>query len=137
MVEVLVSMAALGTLILSLYAGMAWGFSVIRLARENIRATQVMAEKMETIRLYNWDQVNSNGFIPKTFDVPYYPPSITSTSGIVYHGTLTVTNAALGNSYDTDMRKIIVTVNWTSGKLPRTRTVQTLISRYGLQNYIY
>src|SRR5207244_2048787 len=82
LIEVLIGMAIVGGLIITLYTGLAWGFRVIRLARENIRATQVMAEKMETIRLYNWDQVTSNGFIPSTFNVPYYPVGQTNGSGV-------------------------------------------------------
>jgi hypothetical protein len=35
------------------------------------------------------------------------------------------------------MKKVIVTLNWTTGKLPRTRSISTYVSRYGLQNYIY
>src|SRR5258707_2277441 len=87
LVEVVVSMGILGALIISLYAGIAWGFSIMRLARENIRATQIMTEKMETIRLYNWDQINSNGFIPTTFSVAYYPLGQTNGSGLTYYGT--------------------------------------------------
>ena len=137
LVEVLVAMVVLGVLLVSLYAAIAWGFAVMRLARENIRATQVMTEKMETIRLYNWDQVNSNGFIPLTFSVPYYPIGQTNGSGLTYYGRMSIDNVNFGNSYDVDMKQITVTLNWTNANLPRTRTVQTLVSRYGLQNYIY
>jgi prepilin-type N-terminal cleavage/methylation domain-containing protein len=137
LVEVMVGMMVLSVLILSLYAAIAWGFAIMRLARENIRATQVMTEKMETIRLYNWDQVNSNGFIPPTFSVPYYPIGQTNGSGLTYYGIMSINNVDFGNSYDADMKQITVTLNWTNANLPRTRTVRTLVSRYGLQNYIY
>ena len=137
LLEVMVGMAALGALILSLYAAIAWGFAVMRMARENIRATQIMAEKMETIRLYNWDEINSNNFIPKTFSVPYYPLGGTSGVGLTYYGKMTVTNVFLGNSYDQDMRRVIVTLNWTNANLARTKSIETFVSRYGLQNYIY
>ena len=137
LVEVMVSMVAHGTLIVSLYAAIAWGFAIMRLARENIRATQVMTEKMETIRLYNWDQVNSNGFIPRTFSVPYYPFGQTNGSGLTYYGTMSIDNVNFGNSYDADMKQITVTLNWTNANLFRTRSVKTLVSRYGLQNHIY
>ena len=136
LIDVLLSMMVIGGLVLSLYAAIAWGFSVIRIARENLRATQVMAEKMETIRLYNWDQVTSNGFVPSTFSVAYYPAGSGST-GIIYNGTMVITNCPLFTSYKGDMRKVTVTVNWKSGKLARTRTWETYVSRYGLQNYIY
>jgi type II secretory pathway pseudopilin PulG len=141
LVDVLFAMVIVGGLVIALYTGLAWGFSVIRIARENLRATQVMAEKMETIRLYNWDQFTSNGFIPKTFAVPYYPAGSTNGStngaGIIYRGTMVITNCPLATSYSTDMRKVTVTINWMSGNLDRTRTIESYVSRYGLQNYIY
>jgi Tfp pilus assembly protein PilV len=136
LIDVLFSMMVIGGLVLSLYAAITWAFSVVRIARENLRATQVMAEKMETIRLYNWDQVTSNGFIPPTFHVAYYPAGSGST-GIIYNGTMTITNCPLTNTYQVDMRKVTVTINWKSGNLARTRTWDTYVSRYGLQNYIY
>src|SRR5882672_783086 len=66
-VEVIIAMAAVGVVVVALYLGISSGFSIIRLARENLRATQIMVEKMETVRLYNWDQINSNGCIPRAF----------------------------------------------------------------------
>jgi prepilin-type N-terminal cleavage/methylation domain-containing protein len=137
LIEVLMGMFVVGGLIVSLYAATAWGFSVIRIARENLRATQVMAEKMETIRLYNWDQITSNGFIPPAFSVPYYPAGSSNSVGIIYQGTMVLTNCPLLTSYSNDMRKVIVTINWKSGNLPRTRSMESYVSRYGLQNYIY
>lgn len=73
LIEALVSMGVFGISFFSLYAGMSMGFSVIGNARENLRATQIMVEKMETIRLYSWDQINTPGFIPETFSESYFP----------------------------------------------------------------
>jgi len=136
LVEVMVTVAIVGVSFLSLYSGIGMGFAVVNLARENLRATQVLQEKMETFRLYNWDQINSSGFIPPTFAEPFYPKSATN-SGIVYNGTVVVTNAPITESYSNDLRLVILTVNWTSGNLTRQREMRTYVSRYGLQNYIY
>src|SRR5438309_2049072 len=57
LVEVMVAMAVLGFMMVALYAGFSSGFAVVRVSRENLRATQIMAEGMEVARLYNWDQV--------------------------------------------------------------------------------
>src|SRR5687767_14388252 len=56
-IEVLVALAIAGVLFTSLYAGISAGFVVIETARENLRATQIMVEKLETIRLYTWEQI--------------------------------------------------------------------------------
>lgn len=136
LVEVLVSIAIVGTSFVSLYSGISMGFAVVNTARENLRATQVLQEKMETFRLYNWDQINASGFIPPTFAEPFYPKSPTN-SGIVYTGSVVVTNAPITESYKNDLRLVILKVNWKSGNLVREREMRTYVSRFGLQNYIY
>lgn len=135
-IEVIFAMAIAGIMFVGLYAGLQGGFAIIKLARENTRATQILVEKMETIRLYTWDQINSNGFIPPTFTVAYFPMGGTN-SGTTYTGTVTIADSGLGASYAADMKKISVRLDWKTGQLPRTRTISTYVSRYGLQNYIY
>src|SRR5437867_13356467 len=85
-VEVLVGSAVFGLGLVSLLSGIASAFSFTQLAREDLRATQIMLERMETIRLYNWDQINgSNNFvIPTIFTNAYYPPGLSTASGIYY-----------------------------------------------------
>ena len=136
LMDALIGMAIAAIMFVSLYSGLAWGFTTIRLARENSRATQIMVEKMETIRLYTWDQINSNGFIPSNFVANYYPVGSTN-SGVNYTGAMTIASSALGTSYADDVRKINLQLNWVTGSLPRTRSLTTYISRNGLQNYIY
>ena len=57
----------LGFMVVSLYAGFSSGFAVLRVARENLRATQVLEERMEVVRLIRWNDVVADGFIPATF----------------------------------------------------------------------
>jgi Tfp pilus assembly protein PilV len=139
MIDVLVSMGIIGVTVTSLYAGFSLGFSITESARENLRATQIIMEKFETLRLYTWDQINSNGFLPPTFTSPYAFND--TNSGFLFNGQLTITNAARGASYDSDMRMVTVRVDWRTGGLPdgprRTRQMTTLVSRYGLQTYVY
>src|SRR5215469_4202617 len=68
-----------------------YGLCIMRIARENQRATQVMLEKLEAIRLYNWTQVTNSGFVPATFTACYDPTSVTNSQGTVYYGTMAVT----------------------------------------------
>lgn len=135
--EVSISMAVLGTLILSLVSGFTAGFFTMQLARENQRATQIMLEKMETIRLYSWDQINDPDFIPRTFTAAYDPNAAEGNRGIDYQGTMVITNAPVSPGYADSMRMVLVTLNWKTGNLDRTRSFSSLISRDGLQNYIY
>lgn len=135
LIETLIGMAIFGILFVSLYAGISSGLAIIRSARENLRATQVMLEKMETIRLYSWDQVTQSGFIPPSFSAPFWPAD--GGSGLQYQGTLTITNVAFNESYSAEMRQVIVSVTWNSGNLVHRREMRTMVSRYGLQNYVF
>jgi len=137
--EVLVAAAIIGVQFVTLYLGMTQGFGIVQVARENLRATQILQEKMETIRLYTWDQITNNGFIPTTFAASFYPAGQTN-QGLNYQGTMTISNvpAPLSNaSYASDLKLVVVQVNWTSGNVQRQRDMRTLVSHYGLQNYIY
>ena len=96
-----------------------YGFFTLQLLRENQRATQILLEKVETLRLYRWDQVNStNGFIPATFTEVYDPQGATGAQGVTYNGTLAIANCAVGTSYATNMRQLTVTLNWTTRDHP-------------------
>jgi len=145
LVEVAIGVAIVGITFVSLYAGMSGGFAVTQLSRENLRATQIILERMEGVRLYNWNQLCysnavSPGYLPTAFTNYYYPLATNGESkGIAYVGTMTVTNADLNPaaSYGNNMRKIIVTVNWESGGVVRTRTMTTYQALNGMQNYVY
>jgi type II secretory pathway pseudopilin PulG len=137
LIDVMIAVLVIGLMFVTLYLGFTQGFGVIQLARENLRATQILQEKMETIRLYTWEQVNSNGFIPSSFQAGFYPVGTQSTGGLIYNGLVTVTNSPVSESYAGDLKLVTVQVNWLSGKVNRQREMRTLISRYGLHNYVY
>ncbi|MEW6306312.1 MAG: hypothetical protein AB1705_22835 [Verrucomicrobiota bacterium] len=133
--EIMIAVAMVSIMFVSLYGGISSGFSIIQAARENLRGTQIMLEKMETVRLYSWDQVNSNGFVPCEFTASFYPGH--TNSGILYSGTMEVTNVPFSEVYSPDMRLIIMKIQWNSGNVVRKREMRTYIARHGLQNYIY
>ena len=135
LIETMIGTAIFGILFLSLYAGISSGLAIIRTARENLRATQVMLEKMETIRLYSWDQVTQSGFVPSSFTAPFWPAD--ASNGLQYHGTMVISAVPFSESYSADMRQVKVRVVWNSGNLVHRREMQTMISRHGLQNYIF
>src|SRR5262249_17210584 len=128
-------MAVMGTSAIALFSGFTSGFFTMQMARENLRATQIMLEKTETLRLYSWDQINTTNFVPPTFTAPYDPNS--TNSGIVYNGTMTIGPCPLVTTYKDDMRQVMVGLIWRTGSLNRSRTFTTYIARNGLQNYIY
>jgi Tfp pilus assembly protein PilE len=142
--EVMISVLIVGTLILSLYAGFSQGFSVIQSSRENLRATQILVQRMETIRLYTWSQsLDTTKYLQPSF-VDYYDPRGRSnnTAGLVYQGTITSEIPLdLPVAYQADMRTITVRLYWTNFNqgepIVFSRQMQTRVARNGIQNYIY
>jgi len=137
-VEVVVGMALAGISLVSLYAGFFSGFQIIGSARENLRATQVMLEKLETIRLYTWEQINgSNNYVIPTTFTNYYNELSTTNKGIRYDGTLTIVPAPFNVTYSADLKLITVNVFWTSYGRTKTNQMLTLVAHQGLQSYVY
>lgn len=136
--EVVISLAILSIMAAGIMGSFSYGFLVMRLVRENQRATQIMLERAETIRLYNWDQVNSNGFIPTITYEKYDPQAPSGSQGITYKCTLTVTNFPYSTSYSDNLRSFIIKLQWTgAGDVTRTRSLTTLVAKDGMQNYVY
>jgi len=136
--EVMVTVGVLGFMMVSLYSGFTSGFAVLRVARENLRATQILEERMEVIRLIKWDDV-AHDFIPKTFAEPFFAanPGDKTPGGLVYHGKVSVSKAPVSESYGKHLRMIQIELKWSSGNVTRRREMTTFVSKYGLQNYIY
>src|SRR5438552_1618267 len=130
--EVVIAVGLVAITFVSLYAALSSGFAVVQLSRENLRGTQIIQEKMETIRLYNWDQITTPGFLPTNFVDTFYPGT-QSASGITYTGKVTVAPLALSETYSNDLLSVTVNVQWVSAKVLRQRGMTTFVSRYGLQ----
>jgi len=140
LVEVLVSVSIVAFLFTALFLGIAFCFSVTRFERENLRATQIVLERMEGIRLFNWDQLTNTVLNPTSFTARYFPGNGTlPASGLVYNGSVTVSPVTLNPpaTYSANMKIVTVTVQWKSGNLTRSRSVSTYVARDGVQNYIY
>src|SRR5687767_11927217 len=114
--ELMVACAILAIMVVSLFGGISFGFSNITIARQNLRATQVALEKMEIVRMYSWEQVNSNGFVPTAFTAPFFPSVAddSTNGGVTYYGTIAIDKVKFGATYDDDMRQVLVRLNWTN-----------------------
>ena len=51
LVEVVIAMAVAGVSVIALLSAISSGMLTMQMARENVRATQIMLEKTETLRL--------------------------------------------------------------------------------------
>jgi type II secretory pathway pseudopilin PulG len=137
--EVIFAVTILAICMAGLMGALANGFFGMRLTRENQRATQILMEETEMIRLYTWDQINKPGFIPTKFTAPYDPQRVDEGGGgVTYTGTVAITSVPFTASYATNMRQLTLTLTWqTSKDITRTRSTTTLVSKDGLQNYVY
>ena len=135
-VELVVALALIALLVLAVYGAITSGVGTIRMARENMRATHIMLEKTEAIRLYHWDQLKE-GYVPTQFVANYDTASSSTTSGILYYGTVKIAPAVTGTTYADDMREVTVTLNWKTGSINRTRQMTSYVCRSGIQNYVY
>ncbi len=129
---------AIGTVFTGFYLCLSQGLATTEVSRENLRATQILAQQMETIRLYTWGQIQSNGFIPASFTAPFNPTGTQSTNGVVYTAQIAITNAPMTESYASNHVLVTVTLNWTNGNNQQhQRQMSTIVSQYGLHNYFY
>jgi hypothetical protein len=138
--EVMVAVFLVAISGISLYAGFSTGFRIVDATRENLRATQIMTQWMETSRLYTWSQIRSNLYVPKTFTDVYDPNAPANAKGVRYYGTNTwqLAKGILPVDYDTNVIVYTVSVAWTNraGK-QQIRQMQTFHARAGLQNYVF
>ncbi len=138
LVDVVMGVAVLGIMAGAVLGSLRFGFFTLQMVRENQRATQIILEKLETIRLYSWDQVTApTNFIPRTFNDVYDPTAPADSQGVTYAGTVSVDDFPISTTYSTNMRQLTVTLNWTTRTILRSRTFTTYISKDGLQNYVY
>jgi len=166
LVEVLMATSITTITLIGLLGGISYGFSEIKLSRESLRATQVILEKMEGIRLYTFDQLVSSNMVPATFTASYYPLGtsvsssqstttqsqvgttgtyvITTTptaTGQDYYGQFSISDPGTTAGYNSNLRLITVSVYWTnsygSSRVTHNRQMQTLVGRYGVQNYTF
>jgi prepilin-type N-terminal cleavage/methylation domain-containing protein len=144
LVEVICAVAIILIAFVSIFGSISMGFSLTELTRENLRATQIMVDKLEGVRLYNWSQVNDTTFLTSNFTDFFYDTnniglSNASGNGVQYSGTVTVAPVTFSEPYSSNMVQVTVTVNWTSTfrNQSRTRSMVTFASQPGLQNYVY
>jgi prepilin-type N-terminal cleavage/methylation domain-containing protein len=140
LIEVMVAVGILGIMIVSLYAGFSSGFAILRASRERTRATQVLLQKIEAIRMCSWSQLPS---FPQNFQEPLDPRATNGTPAF-YFGSVSFGSPGVipdTAAYKTNMQQVTVTVRWTnfngSVETPFSDQMTTLLARYGAQNFAF
>lgn len=136
--ETLMAVLVVGLVLMSFYSIMDLNVAVTRVSRENLRATQILLNHMEGIRLFTWNQLTDTNLLPTTFTEVYNPSGTNGDQCITYTGKVSVATATLNPpaAYSTNIYQVTVQVDWTSGKVVRTRQMTTYCAKFGEQNYI-
>ena len=113
------------------------GFFMMQSIRENQRATQILMEKVETIRLYSWNQVNTTGFIPSYCSDDYDPAAAQGGKGVRYYGIIRLGDVPFTSTCSTNMKQINITLLWSSKGNTHIRQASTFVAKDGVQNYVY
>jgi hypothetical protein len=127
LVEVLFATMALTMVVVGLYGSFSFGFATIKIAQEDLGADQLMVQKLETLRTYDWSKITS-GYIPTN-------TVVRTNAGTVYDVTVAIDPAPLAASYSSSLRQVTVSLLWYSGGVPRHRSMTTLVSQNGIQTY--
>ena len=125
----MVSTGLLTFMVVALYAAFSFGFSSIKLAQEDVRADQILVQKLETLRVYDWSKI-TNGYIPTNLTT-----SFSTSGGVDYDVKFAISPAPLTESYSNTLRQVTVELSWDSAGVTRSRSITTLVSQNGLQTY--
>ena len=146
LVEVVVAVFLLSMLVVALFSAFLSGLTYVQITREDLRATQILMQKMEVIRLFTWNQTTNTSLANPVFTDFYDPSGVgTGQSGALYRGYVSISPITNGfpADYQQNIRLVTATVYWTnfpggkSKSVARSRQMQTLVARRGMQNYVY
>ncbi len=141
--EVLVAIFVGAVFLTALYGAFTFGFGSVKASREDLRATQVLVQQMETLRLLPFNSIQSY-----TTNIYYDTIDQTNGGGGAYY-TITITPNTPAQSdlappnmpavvyYTDSMRLITATATWTNGNVPQSRSLKTYATKNGLQAYVY
>jgi len=129
LVETVVATLLLTSALVALYAAFAFGFGTLKLCQEDLRADQILVQKLETLRVYEWSKI-TNGCLPTDLTAAF-----STGGGVTYDVAIEVTPAPVVESYSHTLRQVTVSLSWESGGVLRNRSMTTFVSQDGLQTY--
>jgi type II secretory pathway pseudopilin PulG len=145
LIEVLMGAAVMSVVFVTIFSIMTVGLSISGNSRENLRATQIMLNKMEGIRLYSPAQLTNTSFLLQTFTNWFSETNNIGLAnvqgyGVMYTGSITIAPVNFATSYSSNMQQVTVNVGWVSGgqgNIAHTRSMSTFYANQGLYNYVW
>jgi Tfp pilus assembly protein PilV len=140
LVEAMVATFVAAIMILTLYACFAGGYAMIKMSREDLRATQIVLQQMEAIRVAPYAYLKNATMFPTNTTVYFDEAGKSSGKGGTPY-TVTFKAEALPSpkpqlQFYTNMSQVTVTVSWNSGNLQRSRSMQAYAAQRGIQGYV-
>jgi len=143
--EVLMGAAVMSVVFVTIFSIMTVSLFISGNSRENLRATQIMLDKMEGIRLYSPTQLTNTTFLLQSFtnwssETNNIGMANVQGYGIMYTGTITIAPVTFSTSYSSNMHQVTVNVGWVSGgqgNIAHTRSMSTFYANQGLYNYVW
>lgn len=138
--------AVIGVVFVSIFNVITVSLFTTQLSRENLRATQIMVEKMEGLRLYNPSELTNTTVLARSFTNWFSETNSAGLGGGVggdgaqYTGTITISPVPFNTDYSDNMSEVTITLNWVSGgngSMTHTRTMSTFYSNNGMANYVF
>lgn len=125
--ESMIASVVLILAVVSVLAVSAQSFRYLTGIRRTARSSQVLQQKLEDLRLYNWTQMQS---LPGTFSDPndtsnIYKGTIATSAFDTYNGTTTVMRVTLTVTYTNQTHSVV------------SNSLTTLIGNGGLNKYIF
>lgn len=131
----MVGFLILGVIVAALCGGFSFGFNTIKLSQEEVRADQILVQKLEALRVCKFANVTT-AYIPTNFTA-YYSTS-NAAHGVTYNGTMTISPfvpSTAPEAYSNTLRQVTASVSWFSEGMNHTRTMITLVSSNGISTY--
>src|SRR5689334_7236088 len=86
LIEIMIVGGLLAFMVFSLYTAFSFGFTTIKVNQESVRADQILVQKLETLRMYDWSKVTTS-YMPTNFTATY---ATTGNQGVTYNGSITI-----------------------------------------------
>jgi prepilin-type N-terminal cleavage/methylation domain-containing protein len=135
LVETIVAVALGAIMLGALYSCFGLGFTVVRNTREDLQATQVLLTRVERARLCTWSQVTDPNVNPPS-SPEYFDGKNKRTPCTVTFNAVVPPVGSLPEDYRNDVMLVTVGVTWTSGNHKHTRSMQTYVSRQGMNSFV-
>lgn len=137
LVETMFAMVLAAIWLSAHFLAFASGYALMTVTREDLRATQIMLQRMESVRLAGFTQLSDTNKYP-TSVTQYYDESGSTNRGVAYTVThqLATGLTALPPTYRSNVTEVTVGISWQSGTTTRRRDMKTYVARYGIQSYV-